>query len=469
MGATAIGSSTDELVNDKNGNKFPQYVAAIAATLGAFAFGTSLAWTSPISGKNDTYIDELLNGLSKDEKTETWSWIGALMPLGAASVALVIGPLIDKFGRKVTMLSLVIPFSVGWGLLIWPKELYMIYAGRFLLGMAGGSIAVASPVYTSEIAEKEIRGALGSYFQLMITLGILFVYVLGKCVNAFYLTVICGVVPLVFGAAFFFVPETPIYLLTKGNVDQARKSLTFFRGKNYNVELELSEMQENVNKSSSEKLSLMECFSTRAAKMGLFIGLALMLFQQFSGVNAVIFYTDEIFKAAKSELDTSSIIVGAMQFVATFLSTLMVDKLGRKILLLTSSSVMCICTLLLGVYFYLDGRGNNVEAIGWLPLASLCLFIVSFSLGYGPIPWMITGELFRPNAKGLAASIISFFNLILAFLVTKFYAPLSEVVGTAVTFWIFSGVLLLGTVFVFLIVKETKGKTTEEIQMQLGG
>lgn len=174
------------------------------------------------------------------------------------------------------------------------------------------------------------------------------------------------------------------------------------------------------------------------------------------------------FQAAKSELDTSSIIVGAMQFVATFLSTLMVDRLGRKILLLISSSIMCICTLLLGLYFYLDAKGNNVQSIGWLPLASLCVFIVSFSLGYGPIPWMIIGELFTSSTKGLAASIISFFNLLLAFLVTKFYAPLSDVVGTAVTFWIFSGVLLLGTIFVFLIVKETKGKTTEEIQMQLG-
>lgn len=197
-----------------------------------------------------------------------------------------------------------------------------------------------------------------------------------------------------------------------------------------------------------------------------------MLFQQFSGVNAVIFYTSSIFSAAGSDLDAniSSIIVGVVQFVSTFVSTLVVDRLGRKILLIGSAAVMCICQLLLGVFFYLkDDDENSVESIGWLPLLSLCLFMVAFSLGFGPIPWMMVSELFPPSTKGFASSLASCFNWILAFLVTKFFTNLKDAMGSGPTFWLFMAILAVGTCFVVFFVRETKGKTVEEIQRELEG
>jgi SP family facilitated glucose transporter-like MFS transporter 8 len=129
---------------------------------------------------------------------------------------------------------------------------------------------------------------------------------------------------------------------------------------------------------------------------------------------------------------------------------------------------MAICTLLLGIFFYLKTEGEDVD-IGWLPLTSVCLFIVVFSLGYGPIPWMMVGELFAPQIKGFASSISCVLNWILAFIVTRFYSDLAIAFGTHITFWIFAVISAIGTVFVFFVVPETKGKTLDQIQKELGG
>lgn len=461
-----VGISTQTLVSrdgqQQKAAKLPQYVAAVSVTLGAFALGNVLAWTSPTEG-------ELLNKLG----VTNWAWVGAIMALGAAVAVIPIGYLIGKIGRKYTMLGLVLPFAGGWAFIAWAGDseaLYMV--GRFITGMMGGAFSLTAPVYTSEISEKEIRGTLGSYFQLMLTVGILFVYGVGSVTSVLVLSVICGVVPLVFGAVFWFMPETPLYYLQKGQKDRAEASLRWFRGRNYDVGPELQEMQASVDEAAAQKLSFTEAFRTREAKKGLMIAFGLMIFQQLSGVNAVIFYTTRIFKDAGSDLEpsTATIIVGVIQVVATFISTLVVDRLGRRLLLLISDFVMAVCALLLGVFFYLkDVEKDDVTNLGWLPLTSVCVFIIVFSLGYGPIPWMMVGELFAPQIKGFASSLSCVLNWILAFLVTRFYSDLAIASGTHTTFWIFAGISLIGTVFVFFIVPETKGKTLDEIQKELGG
>lgn len=137
------------------------------------------------------------------------------MTLGAAAVCILTGYLINFIGRKTTMLLIVLPFTMGWVMIMSAQNVIMFVVGRTLLGIASGSICVAAPMYTGEIAEKEIRGMLGSFFQLLITCGILFVYVIGAFVNVFWLSVICAIIPLVFGVCVVFCPESPTYLASK--------------------------------------------------------------------------------------------------------------------------------------------------------------------------------------------------------------------------------------------------------------
>ncbi|XP_012271535.1 facilitated trehalose transporter Tret1 [Orussus abietinus] len=469
-----IGISQQTLVSSVGdrgapASKVPQYVAGLASTLGALAAGMVLGWTSP-AGKNGV---DLAKEYDIPLTITEFSWIGAFAPLGAAAICVPIGILTDVVGRKNAMLGLVVPFTIGWALIIWANSFAMFCIGRFITGLSGGAFCVTAPMYTGEIAQNEIRGSLGSYFQLMLTAGILCSYVLGTVLNMFQLSIVSAVVPLVFFGIFFFMPETPTYYLKKGDEDAARASLVRLRGPRYDVEPELQAQRESLDEAARNAVSVFKAFRSKAAVKGLVVAFGLMLFQQLSGVNAIIFYAGDIFQKAEGTddpevADRSAIIVGVMQVVAVFVSTLIVDRLGRRLLLLVSSVAMCLATLVLGVYFYLSSSGQNIDNIRWLPLVSVCGFIILFSLGFGPIPWMMMGELFASNIKGIAGSSACLFNWLIAFIVTKFYSDLENALGAHVTFWIFSGVCALGTAFVFLQVPETKGKTLDEIQIELG-
>ncbi|XP_034484214.1 facilitated trehalose transporter Tret1-2 homolog isoform X1 [Drosophila innubila] len=446
----------------------PQYVAALAAAGGAFAAGTLLGWTSPA----ETPIVNGSTHYNFDVTKEEFSWVGAFMTLGAACVCIPIGFLINQIGRKWTMLLLVLPFILGWALLIWAQNVVMMYIARFILGIAGGAFCVTAPMYTGEIAQKDIRGTLGSFFQLMITIGILFVYGIGAGLDVMWMSIVCGILPIIFGVIFFFMPESPTYLVSKNRSEAAVQSIQWLRGKEYDYAPELEELQQSDREIRAQQVNIFAALSRPVTIKAMSISLGLMFFQQVSGINAVIFYSESIFKDANTGISTglSTILIGIMQVVATFASTIVVDKLGRRILLLASGIVMALSTTAIGVYFFLkDQNEENVLNLGWLPVASLCIFIIMFSIGYGPVPWLMMGELFATDIKGFAGSIAGTTNWVLAFVITKTFKNLTDGLGSGPTFWLFAGLTVVGVVFVFFIVPETKGKSLNEIQQELAG
>lgn len=436
------------------------------------AAGTGLGWTSPTGSSVVTNSSDTVGEYKFYVSSQEWSWIGSLMTLGAAITCLFIGVIISKLGRKLTMLLLIIPFTIGWGLVIFATNVSMLYVGRFLLGIAGGAFCITAPMYTAEIAQSDIRGSLGSYFQLMLVIGVLFSYVIGTRTSVFGLSVICATIPLIFGAIFVFMPETPAYLISKGKKEEAAKSLKWLRGSQYDYSGELAELQTQHEENSKNKVSIGSAILRKASIKAIFISLSLMFFQQMSGINAVIFYTKDIFDAAQTGLDSglATIIVGIMQVISVFVSSLIVDKLGRRILLLISIVCMAICTFILGVYFYMkDQDSHSVANIGFVPIVALCVFIIMFSIGYGPVPWMMSGEVFSTDIKDVASSIAGAFNWSLAFLITSTFATLNATFGNGQTFWIFSAFCIAGIFITFLIVPETKGKSLAEIQLMLSG
>ncbi|KYM93208.1 Facilitated trehalose transporter Tret1 [Atta colombica] len=469
MSVEKIGISQQTLVSTDSlgrAKRLPQYLAGIAATLGALAAGMVLGWTSP-AGENGVNLAK-----NYDIKISIieFSWIGSLATLGAGAMCIPIGIIADLIGRKTAMLIMVVPFTIGWLLIIFSNSVLMFYFGRFITGLSGGAFCVAAPLYTAEIAESEIRGTLGSYFQLMLTVGILASYVFGAIIdNMRTLSIICAVMPLIFFGIFFFMPETPVYYLKKGNEEAARKSLIKFRGDEYNIEAELQAHREALEETSGG--SFFDSIKSRAAKKGFIIAYGLMLFQQMSGVNSIIFYSSDIFSEAGDAIspNIATIIVGTVQVVSVFFGTLVVDKLGRRLLLLISITVMFLMTLLLGVYFYCLDHTTAFNNITWFALIPLCTFLIVFSVGFGPIPWMMMPEIFAPEVKGIAGSSACLFNWLMAFIVTKFYSDMKEAVQSYGTFWIFSLFSAVGTLFVYFLVPETKGKTLDQIQRELNG
>ncbi|KAL0266537.1 UNVERIFIED_CONTAM: hypothetical protein PYX00_009048 [Menopon gallinae] len=450
--------------SERKARRSTQYLAALIVNLGALTIGTLLGWTGQAGPK-------LLAGETGVVPTETeLSWMAGLMPLGAAFAALPVPMLANFLGRKYTLLTAVAPLLLGFALLAKAVDVEMYYAGRFVAGVGGGAFSIVAPQYTAEIGEKSIRGALGSYYEFMLAVGVEFSYVVGGSVSVFWLSVISGVVPVVFAVLFFFMPESPYYYAYKGDLERAKKSLGWLRGPEYDPTEELKEIRESSERARKEKLSPSD-FKTKAAVKSVEVAFWLMVFQQFSGANAVVFNTTSIFQAAGSELEPSqaSMIVGLMQFSGNFLSTLLVDRLGRRILLLSSGFLMGASTLLLGVYFHTVDRGQSVDYIKWLPMLSLCVFMIMFSVGWGPVAWMMLGELFPVKIKSVAGAFSCAVNWTATFLVTKFFPDLVATFGRDVTFWVYTVISAIGFAFVYFGVPETKGKSLEEIQKELSG
>ncbi|XP_044250681.1 facilitated trehalose transporter Tret1 isoform X1 [Drosophila takahashii] len=429
-------------------SKTRQYLAAIIICFGAVAAGTALSWTSPVFPQislNKTATNETSNSTTASEgglllTDSEQTWVGSMLPLGALFGALPSGYIADMIGRRYTAMIMDVPFILAWI-----------------------SISFAN----SPIAETSIRGSLGTLFQLLLTIGILFIYVVGNWVTWQTLSMLCLVIPIVLLIGLFFLPETPVYLLKRGKRSEANSALKWLWGDYCNTTSAIQVIQNDLDQTGADA-SMMDLFSNRASRKGLVISVLLMFFQQFSGINAVIFFMNQIFEESKSlDAGVCTMIVGVVQVIMTLVSSLLIEKAGRKILLVFSSSVMTVCLAMLGAFNTMKNHGD-VSSLDWLPLLCIVLFIVSFSVGYGPIPWMMMGELFMPDVKGTAVSLSVMMNWVCVFLVTWLFGQLKSV-GTDVPFWFFSGWMAVATAYVAIALQETKGKTASQIQSWLSG
>ncbi|KAH8341170.1 hypothetical protein KR074_008039 [Drosophila pseudoananassae] len=470
-----------------------QYLAALIICLGAVSAGTALAWTSPVipqitpdKSNHSTNANSTTNNLlgnssiiangtnSTDDRilltVSQETWVSSLLAIGAFFGALPTGYIADTIGRRYTAMVMDVPFILAWISLGFAQSVGWLYVGRFLIGVSTGSFCVVAPMYISEIAETSIRGTLGTLFQLLLTIGILFIYLIGSLISWQNLSLLCLIFPVLLLAGLFILPETPVYLLKKGRRSEAALSLKWLWGRYCDSRSAIQIIQNDLDQAGADA-SIMDLFSSRGSRNGLIISVLLMVFQQFSGINAVIFFTESIFKSSGSTLDSSvcSIIVGVVQVIMTLCSSLLIERAGRKMLLLFSSTVMCICLAILGAYYNMLEHKKDVSSIGWLPLFCVAFFIISFSVGYGPIPWLMMGELFLPDAKGKAVSLTVMFNWVCVFAVTKCFASMKESFGSDTTFWFFATCMAVATLYVALAVRETKGKTAGQIQDWLSG
>ena len=370
---------------------------------------------------------------------------------------------------------------------IFLSQILVLYTARFLLGLTCGIITVASPLYSEEIAEVRIRGAVGIYLDIMFNVGILYVYVVGAILPYVWMSIACTVLPVLFAVTFFWIPESPVYLLSKGKIDKAEKSLCWLRGVSVRhsaeIEDELKQMQSFIKGSkvstsfSSDQTSLpskvinffRSISVTLATMKAMNIIFGLMAFRQLCGMNAVLAYTVGIFQEASKDLNAHlcTIIVGVVQLVSTCIPSFIVDCAGRRILLIISGVGMAVCLLAMVFRSFLPNQGPEIEYRGWLSLIAVNLYIVACSVGVGPLPWFMMPELLSNEAKSWVSSTAVCLNWAMAFLVTKFFPIMVNEMGSEATYGTFFVICLVGTIFIVVFVPETKGKTREEIHRQL--
>jgi MFS transporter, SP family, arabinose:H+ symporter len=394
-------------------------------------------------------------------------WTVSSLIVGAAIGTGFAGKISDRFGRKKALILAAILFSIGSILSALVNNFSLFVIFRMIGGLGIGISSVQSPLYIAEIAPARVRGRLVSLNQLAVVTGIFAVYFLNLGIanrgslawnisTGWRWMLGFGVIPgLLFFMLLLLVPESPRWLQLKGRDEEAFQILTKVLGKE-EAKKELEKIKPTCEKGCS---SVNQIFKPGLRK-ALMIGVVLAVLQQVTGINAIMYYAPEIFKQAGAAQNSSlveTVLVGIINLIFTVVSLWLVDKLGRKVLLLIGTSIMTISLAVIGFAFRTGSAGS------WV-LLFILLYVAAFAISMGPIVWLVIAEIFPNRVRGVASSIASVALWMADFLVSQNFPVMLNTIGSALTFWIF-GILSAFTFFFTLkIVPETKGKSLEEIE-----
>lgn len=276
-------------------------------------------------------------------------------------------------------------------------------------------------------------------------------------------------IPILFVVTFTTMPESPYYFLKSGQPDQAERSLKKLRGKGYMIE-ELDSMTQLVSENMKEKGRWRDLIVVGGNKKGLIILMGIYFTQQFCGSTAIISYAQQIFGAADGGLGAkeSCILFGSVQLVTAAISSQLVDRLGRKPLLLISSCGVALANIIIGAYFFMKHQNDEyVVAVKFIPIVVIPIFIFSYTIGLATVPFAITSEIFPTNIKSKATCAIQIFVALMTFAVTKLYQVVADNLGNYVAFWGFGLLSIAGVVFILILLPETKGQSFAVIQEKL--
>jgi sugar porter (SP) family MFS transporter len=455
------------------------WLISIVAALGGLLFG----WDWVVIGGAKPFFEryfEIQNNAALS------GWANSCALIGCLFGALIAGALSDRLGRKRLLIAAAALFavtSVGNGL---ANSFTIFVAWRMLGGVAIGLASSLSPMYISEVAPAQMRGRLVSVNQLTIVVGVL----LAQLINWWlvrnlptganddfilrswfgqlgwrWMFALTALPSLLFLVGMFLVPESPRWLLKKGLTDRARNILISIGGAAYASE-EIAAVQSTLSAAASEAASEQTRFSDLLdprLRKALVLGITLAVFQQWCGINVIFNYAEEIFRSAG--YDISSVLkniawTGSVNLAFTFVALGFVDKIGRRPLMLIGAVGLSLLYLILGSCYHF-------HVTGWPVLLVVLLAIACYAMSLAPVTWVVISEIFPNHIRGAAMSLAVSALWIACFLLTYTFPILNAHLGPAGTFWLYAVICVLGSVFIWRELPETKGRTLEEIETDL--
>ncbi|KAL0281241.1 UNVERIFIED_CONTAM: hypothetical protein PYX00_002290 [Menopon gallinae] len=414
--------------------------------------------------------------------TEESSWVASLGVISTPFGALAAGLIVDVLGRKLTLIVTCLPYLVGWVCMAFANDVGLLYVARAITGFASG-MTTANFLYVAEVSSKQHRSMLSSLGSINVSFGLVIVYTLGFTTTWQKAALIASSFSVLTAFAMLKVPESPSWLVKRGEFEEAKKALAWIRPDPLVAEAELSAMVSSKIEADQNKLQLTEANKTPLKRLVHKIKLSaraillptvykpfsilvmFFVFQQGSGLYTCLFYSTHIFKEFGTEYDENLITVsmGVFRFVMAFIGIFLMAKIGRRPLAIVSGT--CMCVSLFFACIHLSLRDYLPPYLDFIPLVSV-LFYVGFSMtGFLPLPWILNSELFPLDHRGLFSGMVSFIGYFLIFISVKIYPDLMRLLKLEGLLWVFFAMTCLGTVFFYFFLPETKDKTLKEISM----
>ncbi|MDD2381135.1 MAG: sugar porter family MFS transporter [Mariniphaga sp.] len=428
---------------------------SMVTALGGLLFGFDI---SVISGAIP-FLQEFF-GLNETLK----GWVVSSALIGCIIGASYTGRLGDRFGRKKILLITSLLFgisAIGSG---FSNTISAFVFYRILGGLAVGGASVLAPVYIAEVSPAHLRGRMVSINQLTIVIGISLAYysnwfILDIGENAWRWMFAAEAIPsLLFLGSLFIIPESPRWLVARENDHQAQSILERIAGADFAAK-ELVEIKASL-KGNEKRGTLKDAFKKKYAFI-LFLGIFLAVFQQWSGVNVIFFYAPDIFAKANLGVDSAlfqTTLVGLTNVVFTIFAMQVIDKMGRKKLMLIGAAGMAVCYIIIGLLFSI-GRTTD-----WLLLSFIIITPAFFAFGLGPTVWVVLSEIFPNKIRGAAMSIATFSLWVASYLLTLTFPILVEWLNAANTFWIYAIICVIGFWIILKFLPETKEISLEQLE-----
>ncbi|WP_411080811.1 sugar porter family MFS transporter [Streptomyces sp. cmx-18-6] len=438
---------------------------AMAIALGGFLFGFD---TGVVSGAL-LYIKQDFDLNSFEQGS-----VVSVLLIGAVMGATSAGLLSERFGRRKALGIIGVVFIFGTAVASTANGYPVLIAGRVVLGLAVGAASASVPVYLSEISPTKIRGRLLTLNQLMITLGILIAYLVNLAFASSEMwraMFAVGAVPaaLMVAASLWFLPESPQWLISHGQADRARRGIASVTDEATANELvaraqhRIAEEREKKARQSAEADRGARKLLTPDVRPALVVGLTLAAVQQFGGINTIIYYAPTIIQQTGLNASNSifySVFIGVINLVMTLAAIRLVDRAGRRVMVLVSLALMAVSIFMLGLAFVVGM--NSV-----LTLLFMVIYIAAYAGGLGPVFWTLLGEIFPPSVRAEGSSVATAVNWVSNFIVSLAFLPLAALIGQGETFWIFAGICVLAFFFVGRYLPETRGRDAEQIEAAL--
>ena len=467
-------SSESHIDSENNHNlAYIIFISSVAA-IGGFLFGFD-------SGVINGTVGALSNAFNADDVATGFNVASVL--LGCAAGALFAGPMADKVGRRKMMIATAIVFAVSaFGSGIADSSTAFIFY-RLLGGLGIGAASVLAPAYISEVAPAHIRGRLATLQQLAIVLGLfaaflsnyLIASVAGGAEQVLMLDITAWrwmfwveLIPaLLFLLGVLFIPESPRYLVAQGEL--ARAEAVFDKTIGGDVKAQVNDVKVSLHGDAKPQIRDIFIDGSKSIHPIIWVGIGLSVFQQFVGINVVFYYGAELWQAAGFDESQSlliNVIAGTTNIVATVIAIMLVDKIGRKPLLLIGSTGMCVSLFALAFIFGnadIDSAGKLqlTDNMGTLALIMANAFVVFFGISWGPVVWVLLGEMFNNRIRAAALAVAASAQWVANFLITMTFPMMLTGIGLAGAYGFYAVSALVSAIFVFYYVKETKGKSLE--------
>lgn len=451
--------STGEAATDAGARRARRNVVRTAAVAGLggllFGYDTGIIASALLFVRSDFDLGSFEQGMV----------VGAV-PVGAVFGAAFAGQLGDRLGRREVILAAAATFGAAAIVSGVAPGTAVLVVARVFVGVAVGLASANAPVYISELAPPELRGRLVSYFQLAVTLGILVAYLVGLAFAAdegWRWMLALGAVPaLALGVGIWRSPASPRWLVMDGRDAEARDVLEHIREPDpAAIERELVEIRQSTQQEQGGWRDLLE----PAVKAALFVGVGLAVLQQVTGINTVIYYAPTIIEFTGVDSSSSAILaslgVGVVNIVMTMVALRLVDRKGRRTLLMVGVTGMVASLVALGGAFLGNDSSTLVSVVA---IGSLMAYVAAFAVSLGPIFWLLNSEIYPLRVRNRAASVGTMANWTANFVVSLTFLLLIDSLGRTGAFWLYAGIGIVTLWFCWKFVPETKGKHLEEIE-----